>query len=77
MQSVWSNFTKAVNFLEQKVDETGLVDITGLRDWARLGGGGHNSEGNALFYEVLFFRSNVKLAINAVYYVLLGSCYSF
>ncbi len=52
MTEIWSNFTKAVAFLEGKVDNTGLIDITGLRDWARLGGGGYNSEGNALLYQV-------------------------
>lgn len=39
-------------FLEAKVDRTGLINITGLRDWARLGGGGYNAEGNALLYRV-------------------------
>ncbi|EPQ55724.1 Six-hairpin glycosidase [Gloeophyllum trabeum ATCC 11539] len=53
LQNVWANYTKAVGFLEGKVDSTGLMNVTGLRDWARLGGGGHNAEGNALFYKVL------------------------
>lgn len=30
----------------------GLMNITGLRDWARLGGGGINAEGNAILYKV-------------------------
>ncbi|XP_006455643.1 hypothetical protein AGABI2DRAFT_210102 [Agaricus bisporus var. bisporus H97] len=66
VQSVWSNFTRAVTFLEQKVDETGLIDITGLRDWARLGGGGHNSEGNALFYEVLVTASDLAAQLDEI-----------
>ena len=28
------------------------MNVTGLRDWARLGGGGINAEGNALLYQV-------------------------
>ena len=28
------------------------MSVTGLRDWARLGGGGINSAGNALLYKV-------------------------
>lgn len=52
LQTIWSNYTKAVAFLEGKVDDTGLMNVTGLRDWARLGGGGYNSEGNALLYRV-------------------------
>ncbi|KAF8060223.1 Six-hairpin glycosidase, partial [Lyophyllum atratum] len=52
LQTVWANYTQAVAFLEGKVDSTGLINITGLRDWARLGGGGYNAEGNALLYKV-------------------------
>ena len=52
LQNVWSNYTKAVAFLEGKVDSTGLMNVTGLRDWARLGGGGYNVEGNAILYKV-------------------------
>lgn len=52
LQTIWTNYTKAVAFLEGKVDSSGLMNITGLRDWARLGGGGHNAEGNALLYKV-------------------------
>lgn len=52
LQTIWTNYTKAVAFLEGKVDSSGLMNITGLRDWARKGGGGHNAEGNALLYKV-------------------------
>lgn len=30
------------------------MNVTGLRDWARLGGGGFNAEGNAILYRVYF-----------------------
>ncbi|TBU38763.1 Six-hairpin glycosidase [Dichomitus squalens] len=50
LQTVWANYTKAVGFLEGKVGPEGLMNVTGLRDWARLGGGGINAEGNALLY---------------------------
>ncbi|KAI5119351.1 hypothetical protein M0805_004028 [Coniferiporia weirii] len=53
LQTVWTNYTKAVQFLENKITPTGLMNVTGLRDWARLGGGGINAEGNALLYKVL------------------------
>ena len=52
LQTVWANYTKAVGFLEGKVGPSGLMNVTGLRDWARLGGGGINAEGNALLYQV-------------------------
>ncbi|THH10640.1 hypothetical protein EW146_g8311 [Bondarzewia mesenterica] len=44
LQTVWVNYTKAVAFLENKVDNSGLMNVTGLRDWGRQGGGGHNAE---------------------------------
>ncbi|KAJ7595645.1 Six-hairpin glycosidase [Mycena floridula] len=60
LNSVWTNYTKAVAFLEAKVDPTTkLMDVTGLRDWARLGGGGFNAEGNAILYKVLTTASSL------------------
>ncbi|KAK0451160.1 Six-hairpin glycosidase [Desarmillaria tabescens] len=52
--TIWTNYTRAVAFLEGKVDSTGLMNVTGLRDWARLGGGGYNAEGNAILYKASF-----------------------
>ncbi|KAJ3798770.1 glycoside hydrolase family 78 protein [Lentinula aff. detonsa] len=53
LNTIWPNYTLAVSFIEGKVDNSGLLNVTGLRDWARQGGGGHNSEGNAILYKVL------------------------
>ncbi|CAA7264017.1 unnamed protein product [Cyclocybe aegerita] len=64
LQAVWANYTKAVAFLEAKVDNTGLMNVTGLRDWARLGGGGYNSEGNALLYKVLTTAADLANHLN-------------
>ncbi|KAF5329398.1 hypothetical protein D9619_009233 [Psilocybe cf. subviscida] len=64
LQNVWANYTKAVAFLEGKVDRTGLMDVTGLRDWARLGGGGYNAEGNAILYRVLTTASQLSAYLN-------------
>jgi hypothetical protein len=62
---IWANYTRAVKFLVGKVDSSGLMNVTGLRDWARQGGGGHNAEGNALYYKVgvyaVFFSLRVRL----------------
>ncbi|KAG6877286.1 hypothetical protein C0993_008843 [Termitomyces sp. T159_Od127] len=64
LESVWANYTRAVSFLENKVDpSTGLIDITGLRDWARLGGGGFNAEGNAIYYKVLTTASTLATSL--------------
>ncbi|KAK7680794.1 hypothetical protein QCA50_016102 [Cerrena zonata] len=40
------------------------MNVTGLRDWARLGGGGHNSEGNALLYRVLVTAAELASYLN-------------
>jgi hypothetical protein len=58
LQEVWTNYTKAVGYVLGKVDSSGLMNITGTNDWARLGQGGHNSEGNALLYRVRLYCHN-------------------
>ncbi|CAL1697713.1 unnamed protein product [Somion occarium] len=65
IQNVWANYTKAVAFLERKVDSSGLMNVTGLRDWARQGGGGHNAEGNALLYRVLVTGAELATSVNS------------
>ncbi|KAF9490904.1 Six-hairpin glycosidase [Pleurotus eryngii] len=65
LRTIWSNYTKAVAFLEGKVDgQIGLMNVTGLRDWARLGGGGINAAGNALLYRVLVTTSELASHLN-------------
>ncbi|KAJ6623288.1 Six-hairpin glycosidase [Mycena sp. CBHHK59/15] len=65
LQTIWANYTKAVAFLEAKVDPAvGLMDVTGLRDWARLGGGGFNAEGNAILYRVLLTSASLASYLN-------------
>ncbi|KAK0200614.1 Six-hairpin glycosidase [Desarmillaria ectypa] len=59
LSMVWTNYTRAVAFLEGKVDSTGLMNITGIRDWGRLGAGGYNAEGNAILYKVLLTASDL------------------
>jgi hypothetical protein len=64
LEDVWQNYTKAVAFVEGKVDSTGLMNVTGLRDWARLGGGGHNAEGNAILYKLLTTATDLAMYVN-------------
>ncbi|THG99300.1 hypothetical protein EW145_g7294 [Phellinidium pouzarii] len=64
LQTIWANYTKAVQFLENKVTSSGLMNVTGLRDWARLGGGGINAEGNALLYKVLIGSADLANYVN-------------
>jgi hypothetical protein len=62
LQAVWTNYTKAVGFVTNKVGSSGLMNITGPTDWARLGGGGISAEGNALLYKVRCFKFLVRHA---------------
>ncbi|KAI0338612.1 Six-hairpin glycosidase [Trametopsis cervina] len=64
LQAVWTNYTKAVEFVTNKVGPSGLMNVTGLRDWARLGGGGINAEGNALLYKVLTGSADLAAHLN-------------
>ncbi|OCB86064.1 Six-hairpin glycosidase [Sanghuangporus baumii] len=64
LQTVWANYTKAVQFLAGKSVPSGLINITGLRDWARLGGGGINAEGNAIYYKVLTNSADLAAYLN-------------
>ena len=52
LEGVWANYTKAVGYVLGKVDSSGLINVTGVLDWGRVGQGGHNSEGNAMLYQV-------------------------
>lgn len=52
--SIYENkFKKAVTFISDKIDYTGMLNVTGTEDWGRLKQGGHNTEANILLYNVL------------------------
>lgn len=56
LSTIWPNFTLAMSYVEGRVDSTGLMDVIGLRDWGRLGQGGHNAEANAILFKVTFIQ---------------------
>lgn len=61
LSTIWPNFTLAMSYIEGRVDSSGLADIIGLRDWGRLGQGGHNAEANAILYKVCPVVSNLSV----------------
>jgi hypothetical protein len=65
VESVWANYTKAVNFLVSQIDETGLADVPVAfeNDWGRVGGAGHNSAFNALLYRTLVTGADLATQI--------------
>ena len=54
VQTLWENYTKAIDYLEDHVgSDTGLVNSTDApNDWIRQGGGGYSISPNALYYRV-------------------------
>ncbi|KAI0429080.1 Six-hairpin glycosidase-like protein [Xylaria sp. FL1042] len=50
----WDRYQKAVEYIYGKVDgASGLLSVTGTRDWARLGQGFNNSEANIILFRTL------------------------
>lgn len=45
----WPGYLKAMDFIYGKVTSTGLLNVTGIRDWARWQQGFNNSEANMMF----------------------------
>ncbi|KAF9447500.1 glycoside hydrolase family 78 protein [Macrolepiota fuliginosa MF-IS2] len=64
VKTVWTNYTRAIAFLEGQVDETGLMDVPQAfsNDWGRDGGQGHNSAANVMLYQALV--TGAELASN-------------
>ncbi|MEA5360425.1 hypothetical protein VA596_12840 [Amycolatopsis sp., V23-08] len=53
LDSVWSNYTRGMQFILGKIDSANLLNVTATQDWARSGQGGENIEANALLYAAL------------------------
>ena len=45
----WAKYARAMDYIYAKVDSTGLLRVTGTRDWARLQQGSNNSEANMMY----------------------------
>ncbi|KAH8195983.1 hypothetical protein TruAng_009849 [Truncatella angustata] len=59
----WNRYTAAMNNVYGKVLDSGLLNVTGTRDWARFATGWNNSEANMLLYRTLATGSELaKLA---------------
>jgi hypothetical protein len=44
----WAKYTRALDFVLRKINDRGLLNVSGNRDWARLNQGGENTEANIL-----------------------------
>jgi hypothetical protein len=47
--SNWPKYLKAMDYIYDKVLPPGLLNVTGLRDWARWQTGGNGSEPNTMY----------------------------
>ncbi|KAH8692756.1 putative alpha-L-rhamnosidase B [Talaromyces proteolyticus] len=57
----WEGYQKAMNYIYDKVNyPSGLLNVTGLRDWARWQQGYNNSEAQMILYHTL--QTGAKLA---------------
>ncbi|EJD02571.1 glycoside hydrolase family 78 protein [Fomitiporia mediterranea MF3/22] len=64
LQNLWTNYTKGVQFLENKVQPSGLINISDTADWSLVTRGGEDSEGNALYYKVLTNSAQLATYLN-------------
>jgi hypothetical protein len=48
LQENWSKYLLAMNFIYAKVGRSGLLNVTGLRDWGRWQTGFNGSEPNMM-----------------------------
>ncbi|KAK7513514.1 putative alpha-L-rhamnosidase B [Phyllosticta citriasiana] len=53
LDSNWERYLLAMDYVYGKVQETELLNVSGTRDWARLGQGWNNSEANMILYHTL------------------------
>lgn len=61
----WPSYLLAMNFVINKIDPTlGLMNVTGLRDWARQATGGIASEPNMILVETLKTGSSLATWLN-------------
>jgi len=65
LSGIWAKYEAALSFIRNKIDSTGMLDVTGDNDWGRLQQGGHNTEANMLIYQVLITASSLATWVNA------------
>ncbi|KAK9792147.1 putative Alpha-L-rhamnosidase six-hairpin glycosidase domain-containing protein [Seiridium cardinale] len=63
----WDRYTAAMNNVYGKVLDSGLLNVTGTRDWARWQQGWNNTEANILSEIPKFYREGRALNRNSLY----------
>ncbi|TVY83207.1 hypothetical protein LSUE1_G001690 [Lachnellula suecica] len=57
----WAKYLLAMDFIYDKVGESGLLNVTGLRDWARWQTGFNGSEPNMILYRTLITGADLSI----------------
>ena len=65
LQQNWAKYLLAMDFIYAKVGPSGLLNVTGLRDWARWQTGFNGSEPNMMLVLHSYVKSQVPLLITA------------
>lgn len=60
LEKNWAGYLRAMEYVYGKVQPSGLLNVTGIRDWARWQQGFNNSEANMILYHTL--RTGADLA---------------
>ncbi|KAF2852478.1 glycoside hydrolase family 78 protein [Plenodomus tracheiphilus IPT5] len=64
----WAKYLKAMDYIYSKVDNTsngsGLLNVTGTRDWARWATGGNNTQANILLFHTLNTAATLSTWLN-------------
>jgi Bacterial alpha-L-rhamnosidase 6 hairpin glycosidase domain/Bacterial alpha-L-rhamnosidase C-terminal domain len=63
LDSVWPRFTRAMTYINNKIDSSNLLNVTNTADWARSGQGGLNLQANALLYATLTGASRLAATV--------------
>lgn len=53
-----------MSFITNKIDNTGMLYVTGKEDWGRITQGGHNTEANLLLYKTLLAGAQIAVWVN-------------
>ena len=59
LMPLWDKYKHAMEYVVGKVDDSGLMNVTGTRDWARWQQGFHNTEANMILHQTLMTGSKL------------------
>ncbi|KAL9106360.1 MAG: hypothetical protein Q9227_008629 [Pyrenula ochraceoflavens] len=61
----WPKYQLAMTYITSKIDSSNLLNVTGIRDWARWQQGFHNTEANTILYHTLNTGAKLATWLNA------------